>query len=431
MMALEKTRTPGIYKFIGKRGKVKYRLLVNVQVTDPLSPSEHRWKLKVQTFGKEQDARDAKLKIQNEVRSGSYAEPSELTVKGLVEEWLHAGKTRGVSKKGRPWKIQTYISHKIQFDRYIAPQLGDLKASKLKKAAIEQAAGIWAQSVSAETTNKLLGTLSAAYKFGLKNRDSFGIRENPLEQVERFATGTAPETLEELAFGEIADHGEDEPKAKPGTLRAIRPDEVFTASELRKIFEAAEPGLERSWVMTMGLLGVRHGEGSALRRITINLKRGALKVNRSLTWLKGGPTLERPKTRAAYRELEMPAELIAELRRWMMAAPPNPNGLIFVDALGRPIGRKKNNDTLKSICQRAGVRPLNVNNLRHTFASLHLINGAPLLEVSKMMGHAKPSTTLEIYSHWTTNEKSRSQAKLANLIFSAPEQAAGAENQTV
>jgi integrase len=359
---LEKTRTPGIYKFVGKRGKVKYRLLVNVQVNDPLSPSSYRWKLKVQTFAKEQDARDAKLKIQNEIRSGKYVEPSAVTVK-LVTKWLEAGKNRGVSKRG-PWKIQTYLSAKAQLDRHIAPQLGSLKASKLKKAAFEQAAAIWQQSVGGETVDKLRATLTAAYKFALKDPASFGIHNNPMEQVERFSSRITLEEIEQRALGEIADHGQDQPERKPGALREIQPSEVYSALELKRLIESASPGLEKALLMTAAFCGLRHGELCGLRWSMIDFKHCVLTVNRSLTQVSkkwGGLILERPKTPNAYRRLKIAPQLRAELRRWQIACPPNPNDLVFVDQLGHPTSRKQNNDMLRSACERAGVRALSMN----------------------------------------------------------------------
>lgn len=39
------------------------------------------------------------------------------------------------------------------------------------------------------------------------------------------------------------------------------------------------------------------------------------------------------------------------------------------------------------------------HDLRHTAASLMLNNGVPILVVTKILGHSKPSTTLDIYGH--------------------------------
>jgi len=39
------------------------------------------------------------------------------------------------------------------------------------------------------------------------------------------------------------------------------------------------------------------------------------------------------------------------------------------------------------------------HDLRHTAASLMLNNGIPVIVVSKILGHSKPSITLDIYGH--------------------------------
>lgn len=125
----------------------------------------------------------------------------------------------------------------------------------------------------------------------------------------------------------------------------------------------------------------------------MNIKAGRLFVCRSLTELRGGAVLEKPKTRNAYRYLKLAPELISELRYWKLRCPQSPNGFVFADELGRPMNRKANGQRLKACCERAGVRALNVNNLRHSFASQQLITGTPPLKASKMMGHSDPAVT--------------------------------------
>ncbi len=46
------------------------------------------------------------------------------------------------------------------------------------------------------------------------------------------------------------------------------------------------------------------------------------------------------------------------------------------------------------------MKKIRFHNLRHTaVASLLLNNGVPVIVASKMLGHAKTSTTLNIYGH--------------------------------
>jgi len=86
------------------------------------------------------------------------------------------------------------------------------------------------------------------------------------------------------------------------------------------------------------------------------------------------------------------------------------------------MNRKKNNQALAVCAKRAGVRVLSMNNLRHSFASQHLIAGTPVLEVSKLMGHSDPSVTLKVYSRWAEREQSTAELALAERIFGAVEQ---------
>ena len=315
--------------------------------------------------------------------------------------------TRGVTKHGK-WKIQTYLSHERQCN-YIVPKLGEIKASKLRKSQIEQAAGNWKEARSSEVANVLLSTLSAAFKWALRDPDTFGVRMNPLDTVERFAREERPEEID----GEtIFDYGEAQLRAKPGTLREVQPHEVLSKLELRKIIEAAAPGMERTMLMVAIFCGLRHGEIAGLRWSVIDFKRRTLTVNRSLTQLskkRGGPRLEAPKRKKSVREMELPAPLVAELRQWKLQCPPNPLDLVFVNSLGRPTCRQDKRDRLKAVCKRAGVKPVTMHSLRHSYASHQLIDGTSPLEVSKLMGHSSPGVTLSIYAHWIKGEKSHAQ----------------------
>jgi integrase len=418
-MAMIKTQTPGIYQVRGKKGRVKYRLYINVAVPDPLSKSGFRWKLKGKTFAKYQEALDAKVKTQAEVKAGKYVEPSDVTVRELFSAWLEAGKTRGVTRHGK-WKIQTYYSHEAHFN-HIAPKLGEIRASALRKSQIEQAAAEWTEAISADTANTLLAQLGAAFKWALRDPDRFGVKANPLDTVERFAREERPEG----ADGEIQDYGEDQLRPKLGMLREIQPHEVLSKLELRKLIEAAAPGLEKTLVMVAVFCGLRHGEIAGLRWSQINLKNRTLTVNRSLTRLsknRGGTRLEAPKRKKSVRTIELPAPLLAELRQWKLQCPPNPLDLVFVNALGKPTYRQENGDKLKTLCYKAGVKPVTMHNLRHSYASQQLLGGTDPVEVAGLMGHSSPAVTLSIYAHWIKREKSHAQERLATGIMGAVEE---------
>lgn len=69
--------------------------------------------------------------------------------------------------------------------------------------------------------------------------------------------------------------------------------------------------------------------------------------------------------------------------------------------------------------------PLNIHphSLRHTYASLCVAAGIPMFEVSRFMGHAKPSTTETVYAHLLRDDYSGAMAALGSMA-SSPAQAA-------
>jgi len=64
---------------------------------------------------------------------------------------------------------------------------------------------------------------------------------------------------------------------------------------------------------------------------------------------------------------------------------------------------------------RAGISRVRFHDLRHTAASLLLNNSVPVIVVSKILGHAKPSTTMDIYGH-LINEMQEEAARIMDEL---------------
>ena len=61
----------------------------------------------------------------------------------------------------------------------------------------------------------------------------------------------------------------------------------------------------------------------------------------------------------------------------------------------------------KKALRKAGLRSMRFHDLRHSFASLLLANGAPITYVSNQLGHANSQITLKVYAHWIPDENQR------------------------
>jgi len=69
----------------------------------------------------------------------------------------------------------------------------------------------------------------------------------------------------------------------------------------------------------------------------------------------------------------------------------------------------------------AGVPKITFHDLRHMAASIMLNNGVPTLVVSHMLGHASPSTTLNMYGHEFSLQEIQA-AEMMDQVIPSPEQ---------
>ena len=73
--------------------------------------------------------------------------------------------------------------------------------------------------------------------------------------------------------------------------------------------------------------------------------------------------------------------------------------MIFTTRNGTPIHPRNLLRDFKDLLHNAGLPEIRFHDLRHTAASLMLNHGIPIIVVSRRLGHAKPSITLDVYGH--------------------------------
>jgi integrase len=129
--------------------------------------------------------------------------------------------------------------------------------------------------------------------------------------------------------------------------------------------------------------GCRYGELCRLRVADFNPDSGTLAIQQS----KSGRS----------RHVVLTDEGAAFFRQ--LVADRASDDLILRRADGRA-WRKANQDRfMAAACARAKIEPIGIHGLRHTWASLAVMAGVPLMVVAKNLGHADTSMVEKFYGH--------------------------------
>lgn len=215
-----------------------------------------------------------------------------------------------------------------------------------------------------------------------------------------------------------------------GPPRAGRPEIRFLhPAQARALLEAARGDPLSALYTAAVYTGLRLGELLALRWRDVDLERRALTVRHTLTLVDGAWTLRRPKTPNSQRTIvlvpaaaeALHAHRLAEARRLLaLGHRIGPDSLIFTDRWGGALNAGHITErAFKPLLRRAGLPEIRFHDLRHTFASLMLSGGARIEVVSKMLGHASPATTLNVYAHLMPGDEEAAVRGLQALIEGA------------
>lgn len=171
-----------------------------------------------------------------------------------------------------------------------------------------------------------------------------------------------------------------------------------------------EPIIWRT-IITFDLLsGLRRAEILGLRWCDVDLDTRLVHVRQTWNYLPGvGCYLDTPKTEGSERPLRISqtaAMLLQGVWQWQEQqetalgdAWENPDGRIFTREDGHPLFPDAVTKWFTAFVRRSGLPPVTIHSLRHTYASLMIADGVPMVVVSHSLGHAQVSTTTNIYAH--------------------------------
>jgi integrase len=187
---------------------------------------------------------------------------------------------------------------------------------------------------------------------------------------------------------------------------------ILDESQVQRLLITAQARGDRNFALYQLAIttGMRQAELLGLKWDDVDWERRTLQVGRQLKRSPGkGYYFAQPKTRSGVRQIVMGVETTKVLKRHQerlhreaIAAGEawQEQNLIFPTPHGMPTNKRYLVTQFKKLLKDAGLPNVRFHDLRHSAASLMLNHGVPVLIVSKRLGHAKPSITLDVYGHF-------------------------------
>ncbi|PKO03878.1 MAG: hypothetical protein CVU43_00750 [Chloroflexi bacterium HGW-Chloroflexi-5] len=305
---------------------------------------------------------------QTQINKGYDIKGSSVTLKEYLPSWLE--------KHRLSIKPRTAYSYASVINNHIIPLIGDRKLRDLRLLEIENFySSLLDKGIGPRTVkivhNILHTSLNKALKYGL-------VIFNPT-------------------------HGASLPKYHHDEMV------VLDTYQVGEFLIAAQTSPSYALFYTAITTGMRMGELFGLKWSDLQWIAGVLLVQRQMQYVPGqGRGFTETKTLAGNRSIKLGEGSLDVLRRHKanQLILKEKNGLhwhdqdlIFPNSVGRPGDASNIRIEFNRILNLAALPKMRFHDLRHTAASLLLNSGVPVIVVSNMLGHSKPSVTLDIYAH--------------------------------
>lgn len=200
---------------------------------------------------------------------------------------------------------------------------------------------------------------------------------------------------------------------------------VLTAQEAKALLAHVENDpLEALYAIAL-TTGLRQGELLGLKWQDFSSDAGRISIQRTVRYIPRQGSVEgEPKSQRSRRSVMLAPLAIAALKRHrarqakqrLSAVMWEDNDLIFANDVGRHIDASNLRRSFRLMLERAGLPTIRFHDLRHTAATLLLMQGVHVKVVSEMLGHSTVSLTLDVYSHVLPSLQAEAAAKMEALL---------------
>lgn len=259
-------------------------------------------------------------------------------------------------------KESSLYTIKRKADKYILPYFAHCKARDITPKDIV----LWQASLppmSARYFSEIRRILGSIFAFGHRHFDL----PNPLEHIPPVRTSVKRPAMQ-----------------------------IWSRDEFDRFDSVADDRIYHIFFRLLYFSGCRKGEALALSPSDIDPVRNTVSITKSYTRKCFGDTysITAPKTAASNRVVSIPESLTAEL----LSLQKN-RDVPFLFGGDHPLSETSVTRHFKEWTHKAKLKPIRIHDLRHSHASYLISSGVSPVAVSKRLGHASVTETLNTYSH--------------------------------
>ena len=386
----------------------RFYIRTRVQVIDS-DTGEVRWQQVEKAAGKSRRQAEKTLRgLQTTVDEGTYV-PSAMTVLELGRKWLR----EHVQPNLKPGAAANY---KGTFYRHVVPSLGAVRVDDCKPQMVKALLGRKrAEGLSDETVAKIRRHMHAMFAFA---QDAGLLTVNP---------ASAPRK-----------RGQKQRRRARGT--------ALSPAQIARFLNECSPRWQLFFTVALDT-GLRRGEMIGLQRCDVALLERVLYVRRSIgayddpeegdddedsltTKTEAGERLV-PILDGAQEAVEAVLTAAVDTRDEapVFATVERKHGR---DGVMRPTGRPLSPRMVTRVFRRYADRAelpktIRLHDLRHTAITNAISQGEDIMLVSAFAGHAKTSTTVDVYSHLLPKRAHEAARRMRSVSLVAPSQGAAVE----
>lgn len=343
----------------------------------------NRKRKRVRGFNRKKDAENAWTKMKNEISEGTFIERNKTLMKEHLNTWVNTNPDI---------TLQTKKLYERYIVNHINPELGNIEISKLSPKMIQNFVGKLNEKGLASGTVKRIfnvvhASLNTAYQMELINKNVASKIKKPVE-------------------------------------RRTKEIVVWDIDQVKYFLNFIEGKTRYAIAFKIALhTGMRQGEILGLRWKDIDFQNKMLSIRQTVSH--DGKLKHGAKTKLSVRTIYIGEYLLEELKnhkklidieKYEKGANYQNYDLVIGTSNGAPSSPRNLLRVFYSLIKQTNLPKIRFHDLRHTYASLALMAGINIKQISENLGHSSVKITLDTYSHLLPNMKEEATIKFNKLF---------------